>query len=413
MYSIVFIFCLLFLKLTGDFFPQPNQPTSSIISYAHSAHLSILTNLCKCYTINSITTPQLPDRLLIGYANWGQCDQKIIHAVENGLNVIIWFSLTLSKNSSTNLPQITGAIPDLDCVAQTVKTIRDRGYSVLHSISIGGWNTPLPDTTFSSKQWFEVFHEWNTQTVSRPHLGWAGFQAIDWDPEGNDDTTKKDNKFTIQRMKLIGEMSVIAKQHGYIVSIAPAQSYLDVNTTVFDLNADHPPAFGWKPNFRYHGRNLYAYWLVKYGQTELSTGKLVPTFDWVSLQLYEGWSEANYNIAEKGVDIGEYLKTLIHSMMQGWRVDFSQVPELGLQSQMVNVQPRKLVIGLANGWTSSYPPTHKFLLLPTPQLQHAIGNLSQTLTPRGFMFWNIADEGRKINGRQLYLAKELSGFLEL
>jgi hypothetical protein len=37
----------------------------------------------------------LPEKLIIGYANWGECDDKIIEAVENGVNVVIWFAINL------------------------------------------------------------------------------------------------------------------------------------------------------------------------------------------------------------------------------------------------------------------------------------------------------------------------------
>ena len=29
--------------------------------------------------------PELPEKLKIGYANWGECDENIYEAVENGL----------------------------------------------------------------------------------------------------------------------------------------------------------------------------------------------------------------------------------------------------------------------------------------------------------------------------------------
>jgi hypothetical protein len=46
----------------------------------------------------------LPDKLIIGYANWGECDEKIVEAVENGVNVIIWFAINLitDENGKSN-----------------------------------------------------------------------------------------------------------------------------------------------------------------------------------------------------------------------------------------------------------------------------------------------------------------------
>ena len=42
--------------------------------------------------------PKLPEKLIVGYANWNQCDDKIVEAAINGVNVIIWFSINLDIN---------------------------------------------------------------------------------------------------------------------------------------------------------------------------------------------------------------------------------------------------------------------------------------------------------------------------
>jgi hypothetical protein len=75
---------------------------------------------------------------------------------------------------------------------------------------------------------------------------------------------------------------------------------------------------GLQPNFKYHGHNTYAYLLAKYGKTKTArpsvdtgadtgTSKTavtasgtvevevdVDTFDFVTVQLYEGYSHAEY-----------------------------------------------------------------------------------------------------------------------
>lgn len=38
----------------------------------------------------------LPERIIVGYANWNQCDEKIIQAVKDGVNVVIWFATNLA-----------------------------------------------------------------------------------------------------------------------------------------------------------------------------------------------------------------------------------------------------------------------------------------------------------------------------
>ncbi|KNC76806.1 hypothetical protein SARC_10713 [Sphaeroforma arctica JP610] len=374
-------------------------------------------------------TPPLSDKLIVGYASWKQCDDYIITAVENGINVVVWFSINLAVCEGEQT--ITGAVPDLDCVARTVATLRARGYDdVVHMISVGGWNSPLPDTTYSGQSWFKYFHKWNNEVVARPQMGWHGFDGIDWDPEGSNDVSLPSNHFTVARMDLIGEMSVAAKRAGYLVSLAPAQSYLDMSMPDFDLNVDHAPTY-WMHDFKYHGLNTYAYWLARYGHTIQFCGATVATFDWVGLQLYEGWSRANYELSHEGKDVTQYLTMLITGMRDGWEVQFENVPGLETKAQTISVTPSRLLIGLANGWTTPYTTTDhasvdsnegeqetvpKFLLLLPEQLEKAYQAMPVEIQPRGFMFWNIADEGEVINqatGERLFMAKGLNKFLQV
>ena len=81
----------------------------------------------------------LPDKLLIGYASWSECDDKIITAVEDGVNVVMWFAINLLSNSSTGEPLITGG-PDLECVKNVQQTLKSKNLPTTHIISIGGWN---------------------------------------------------------------------------------------------------------------------------------------------------------------------------------------------------------------------------------------------------------------------------------
>ena len=100
--------------------------------------------------------PELPKKMKIGYANWGECDEKIFEAVQNGLNTIIWFSVDLSSNPQTHRPEITRG-PNYQDVAKMIKRFRDNGYNIINLLSIGGWNTPHPDTAHSGKEYFASF----------------------------------------------------------------------------------------------------------------------------------------------------------------------------------------------------------------------------------------------------------------
>jgi len=80
----------------------------------------------------------------------------------------------------------------------------------------------------------QAWHKWNTQTIADPTLGFAGFDGIDWDIEGNDDEASVYNTFSWPCLDLMGQFSVLAKRAGYIVAMAPAESYLDPTTSLFD-----------------------------------------------------------------------------------------------------------------------------------------------------------------------------------
>lgn len=126
---------------------------------------------------------ELPENLIVGYANWNQCDETILQSVKDGVNVVIWFSINLSVSSETGNPAVTNG-PDMDCVAEMVRRISDLNLYTVHLISIGGWNSPHPDTTNSVEKTYEFWNYWNRQIAARPEKGFYGFDGFDWDIEG-------------------------------------------------------------------------------------------------------------------------------------------------------------------------------------------------------------------------------------
>lgn len=376
------------------------------------SHARILQTLCTASPSMSCmqrqrAAPPVPSPLVVAYASWGECDDKIVKAAEQGANVIIWFSIVLESKTSSSTsppsqPRIGGSVPSTDCVATIAKRIRDSAlvrHDVLHMVSIGGWNAPLPDTTHTAETWARVFAQWNAVDRARPDLGWYGFDGIDWDAEGNDDPDNTKNHVSRAHLDLIGRLSQVLKQMGYLVSMAPAQSYLDVENPSFDLSLVHAPV--WKSDFEYHGANLYAYPLAFYAQTKTSENQMIDTFDWVGLQLYEGWSRANEAVASRKMAFDEYIEQLVNKMDTGWTVDFGK--DYG-GKKVVSVSRSRLVIGLANAWTDPYPPVTKFMLVRPVHL----GLAWKKVRFAGYMFWTIAEEGRPLDGQPLFLTKELS-----
>lgn len=344
-------------------------------------------------------TKLLPsEALIIGYANWSQCDDKIIHAVRDGVNVVIWFSINLIRDSRSGLPSIQGG-PDMDCVASKIQQIRllPNGNQVVHLISIGGWNSPHPDTSNAPEAVFKALDNWNRHIISRPDKGFYGFDGFDWDIEGNDDVDSQYNHFTKNCLDAMGIIAQCAKRSGYIFGMAPAESYLDPHSSSFDRHLTHD-YHEWRdlqPNFKYHGANPYAYILARYGQTiiddNISLGThAVNTFDFVTLQLYEGYSHAEYNINVLKIDPAIYITDLVSKLRDGWVVPFSLDSEIKFPDTLVAINPTQLVLGLANGWAGD----GKFLFISPAQLESVYNKLQEHRLPiRGFAFWNILDEG--------------------
>jgi hypothetical protein len=188
--------------------------------------------------IDKYDIPILPEKIIVGYANWNQCDESILEAVKNGVNVIIWFAINLSTDSTTGKPLITNG-PNWYDVAIMRNEIQELNLNTIHLISIGGWNSPHPDTTNNVIDVYNEFNRWNRQVISNKELNFNGFDGFDWDIEGNDDMNSKYNTFSVDCINLMGEFSQLAKKDGYIVAMAPAESYLDPTTSEFDRKLSH------------------------------------------------------------------------------------------------------------------------------------------------------------------------------
>lgn len=274
----------------------------------------------------------------------------------------------------------------------------------VHLISIGGWNAPHPDTTNSAEAVYANWIEWNNGL----------FDGFDWDVEGNDDISSPYNHFTPECLDLMGKMSQLAKADGYIVSMAPAESYFDPTTSQFDhfLTHNYPEWETLQPNFHYHGHNTYSYLLYAYGTTIVSTDPAiisVATFDFVSIQLYESYTHAVYNVSVLNTPPEEYIQSYVTSVLNGWNISFPK-DNYTIQSQVILSQSQ-LVIGLANGWADG----SKSLLVWPEQVEIAYEKLkSKGTAPRGFMFWDIADEGRVVSGtnREMWMASGLNKFMK-
>lgn len=232
-------------------------------------------------------------------------------------------------------------------------------------------------------------------------------------------------------LDLVGEMSQLAKQDGYIVSMVPPESYLDPTTSKFDGSLLHSyPEWESSITFNYHGRNGYAYLLAKYGQTQVASSievtndefktvrKLssthVETFDLISIQLYESWSHILYNVTAAPnatrQTSADYLINWVPQVLSGWYVDFAADPSYSdFPSQHISISATAFCIGLANGWAEK----KTILVMPEEAgaAYYALSEMGQA--PRGFVFWAIESEGWIPPGQTapLFMAAGLNEFL--
>ena len=112
------------------------------------------------------------------------------------------------------------------------------------------------------------------------------------------------------------------------------------------------------PNFNYHGLNTYAYLLSRYGKS--GSSQQLNTFDFVTIQLYEGYSHAEYNTTQLRQNSADYVAGFVQKVLEGWDVDYTVDTELQYPYvRRIELERTQLVVGLANGWAGD----GKFFLL--------------------------------------------------
>jgi len=369
--------------------------------------LLLLQHIIAITAISLISAPskirKLPKQVLIGYTsghNYTKVKQSIVN---DGVNVVIWSFIdiiatpTPLSNTDTSTNNTLGHIRtnlDLQSIASFINQLDIDGYSnIIHLTSFGGWNGPHLDTTLSAHEWYNI---WQTSNASKI------FHGIDFDLEGNDNLTSSNNVFTIDCLELMGSISTLMNDNGYIVSIAPPQSYLNMNNSNFSRYVNISiPNRSWHSDFHYFG----SYLLDKYGMY----------IDLISIQLYESWSDAGMSIYHDGVNGSDYLYNFVHGLVvnnESYYVEFDQDTTLDMKVQNVSVPLSKLVIGLANGWAINNNPDsssyHKALYISGKECEVAYKRLlNDHRVPRGFMYWTIEERGKN----DVYLAKDIGQFL--
>lgn len=323
--------------------------------------------------------------IIIGYAHNAKSG-KAEQAIKDGANVIIWSFLHLDIREEAG-GQTKGFVrTDLDL--KEITTLRNKYKQVVHLAAFGGWNGPHPPPDLDGVEWCEVFMEFNRSN------GYI-FDGIDWDYEGHDNLSAPTAKFTLDTLNIMADFSTHARQkYNMIVSMAPAESYLDSMANddsidaAFSLRLDLPPR-AWTTSqyatdedrklietvgFSHAGRQCYAYVLAKAG---------IDVFDWISIQLYEAYSPFAHDMSRKKLDPVDALMARVNRLSDGYTV--TDIPALSSSEIQVKVPLHKLVIGVGNQWVDGL----KFCEVKPESLylayQHTVEKYNQGFL--GVMFW--------------------------
>ena len=150
--------------------------------------------------------------------------------------------------------------PDPDCVAGVARNLTLAELDTVHLVSVGGWDQQHPDTSRPPVEVWETLKSWNEKVIARPHLGFSGYDGFDWDIEGSDSPSDAANAISVELLEMIGAVSKMAKREGYVVSMAPLESYLDPSTSLFNrsLQQTYPEWESLAPGFKFHGRKTLA-----------------------------------------------------------------------------------------------------------------------------------------------------------
>ena len=291
--------------------------------------------------------------IIIGYAH-NVKSGKAEQAIKDGASVIIWSFLHfhVSKIGDASSQVKRGTIKtDLDL--DEIGLLRNKYVKVVHLAAFGGWNGPHPPTKLNGQEWCEVFMDFNK---AKGYI----FDGIDWDYEGHDNLNSPTSKFTLESLDIMADFSYHAKRkYGMIVSMAPAESYLDAMAdersidTTFSLRLDFLPR-AWTSSmyasdedrkmiqsvgFSHAGRQCYAYVIAKAG---------VDVFDWISIQLYEAYSPFAHDLSRRKVEPIDALMKRINTLAHGYTV--TNIPALPFSEYVVKIPLNKLVFGVANRW---------------------------------------------------------------
>jgi hypothetical protein len=252
------------------------------------------------------TKKQLPLAILVGYAT--SCNPGVHRAVQQGVNVVIWAFRGIHDTPEDAYSHDDNYFGFWECIQDMIQQLYGEGYhdNTIHLVSVGGWNGGHLDTRMTPSEWC---NRWKNQVGSF-------VDGIGWDLEGKDQLDHPDNEFSLDCLHGMGEISRLAKEDGYIVSMAPPQSYLDVTNSNFSRFVNlTDPVRSWHAEFSYFGANVYAYILSKCGEY----------IDFVSIQFYESYSKASMVVNDDKIFAKAVFDRLCYEACSFWRTVFRRI----------------------------------------------------------------------------------------
>lgn len=352
----------------------------------------------------------LPEKILLAYT-YNNCQDlnqmdKVTRSIENGVNVLIWSFAsfeTVEVGASSRL--VIQSSQNKENLIKYQNYLDTLGYGhVIHLLAFGGWNGRHLPSGYTSSQLFQTFQQYNEYYI--PSEGTYQekkrlFDGIDWDLEGHDILIYPTNEFTLECLNQMGEFSEKIHNDGLIVSMAPPESYLDISSPRFSRFVNHTyTQDNWHQDFQYHGWNVYAYLLAQYNHV----------FHFIFLQFYESYSHAAYHIKRLDQNPHRYIIDYMshfqnYAQNNGWFVHFEDDPSIQMKSQIVSLDPNKLVLGFANGWALNKDIEEKTIFFNGKDIGIALRMMERNkqAVPRGVGFWVIEEEGTN----DVYFANDL------
>jgi beta-glucosidase len=174
----------------------------------------------------------------------------------------------------------------------------------------------------AARMWYSNWEQSTASTI---------FHGIDWDFEEND------NRSSLT-LDAVGEICRLMKEQGYVVIMAPPQSYLNFNTSEFSRYVNLTiPGRRWHADLVCFGNNVHV--------------------DLVLVHLCESYLDAAMTIYHNSVHAEKYLYLFVLNLAIGdhtFYVDLFQDNDLKEKflSRFVKMKLSKLVIELGNGWAA-------------------------------------------------------------